>query len=350
VSDLSTLFAPLGVGRLTLPNRVLLAPCTRNRATADLGPTAGAITHYASRAAAGLLISEAVLIARHVQGYLDTPGIFLPSHVDGWARVAEAVHAKGGRIALQLWHPGRMAHSHFTGVAPEAPSAVLDAAERRQVGGFKLFHETPVAMSEADIARAIGDYAAAAKRAVVEAGHDMVEIHGANGYLPEQFLRLHTNRRTDQWGGSASNRARFTVQVVEAIAAEIGADRIGLRLSPAAYFSEMRQTPGDEDAFIAALEALAPVGLGYLHTGIVDDIAYDYLGGTSSAWLRRHWPGVLFGNGGYTPETAARAIEAGAFDAIAFGKLFLANPDLVERVRTGAPLVAYSRDVLSAFT
>lgn len=350
MTTLAPLFEPYRLTpRLTLPNRILLAPCTRNRATADLGPTPGAVEHYASRAAAGLVVTEATLIARHVQGYLDTPGIFLPSHVEGWAKVAAGVHAAGGRIALQLWHPGRMAHSHFTGVRPHAPSAVLDPAPRRQVGNLQLFHEEPIAMTEADIAQAIEDYATAARRAVHGAGCDLVEIHAANGYLPEQFLRRHTNRRSDAWGGSAENRASFTVDIVAAIAAEVGYERIGLRLSPAAYFSEMRRSEGDEDAFIAVLEALAGRGLAYVHTGIVEDAAYDYLGGTSTAWLRRHWRGTLIANGGYTPQSAADGIAAGAFDLIAFGKLFLANPDLVAQLRDGRPLAEYSRALLDDF-
>ena len=347
---LGPLFEPFRLSsRLTLPNRIVLAPCTRNRATSDLAPTAGAVAHYRSRADAGLLITEATLIARHVQGYINTPGIFLDTHVAAWAAVTDAVHRAGGRIFLQLWHPGRMAHSHFTGVQPLAPSAILDPAPRRQVGVHHLWHEEPRAMSEAEIRSAIGEYGAAAARAR-QAGFDGVEIHAANGYLPEQFLRLHTNRRSDDWGGPPERRARFGIEVVDACCAEFGPGRVGLRVSPAAYFSEMRWTPGDNEALVHLLGEAARREIAYAHCGIVEDGHYDYLSGTSSAFIRRHWPGALIGNGGYSPQAAAERVAAGAFDLIAFGKLFLANADLVERLRSGAVLRPYDRSVLDEFT
>jgi len=349
-ADLAPLFEPLQLGpRLWLPNRILLAPCTRNRATPDLAPTPGAVDHYAARAAAGLLITEAVLIAPGIQGYVDTPGIFTDAHQDAWARVAEAVHARGGRVFLQLWHPGRMAHSHFNGVPPRAPSAVFDPGPRRQTR-VTLEHEPPVALSEAEILGVLGAYEAAAQRAIA-AGFDGVEIHGANGYLPEQFWRRHTNRRTDLWGGTPERRARFTVELCQRLAAAVGADRVGLRLSPAAYFSEMRHSEGDTAALDVILARVAPLGLAYLHTGIVSDDPVDYLGGlTSTEYLRARWPGVLVGNGGYTPEAGAGLIGRGGCELIAFGKLFLANPDLVERLAAGRPTEAYSRAVLDRFT
>lgn len=347
-TNLEPLFRPVKLGSLALPNRIALAPCTRNRATVDLAPTEGAVNHYASRADAGLLITEATLISEGIQGYLDTPGIFRESHVRAWAKVTEAVHRKNGRIFLQLWHLGRMAHSHFTGVAPLAPSAVLDPAQRRQVGDLDLQNETPAAMSEAQIVQALADYRRAARYAR-QAGFDGVEIHAANGYLPEQFWRQHTNRRTDEWGGSPEKRARFTLETVAGCLEEFPASAVGLRLSPAAYFSEMRYTDGDNDALLVILEKLRGSGIAYLHTGIVDDNVYDYLGGKSSAFLRRHWDGVLIGNGAYTPETAAAAIAADHFDIISFGKLFLANSDLVSRLRDGSGLEPYSADVRKDF-
>lgn len=334
---------------LHLRNRVVLAPCTRNRATADLAPTEGAIAHYAGRAGAGLLISEEVLVSGDAQGYWQTPGLFLDSHERAWAKVAEAVHTAGGLMFVQLWHTGRMAHSHWTGRAPLAPSAVLDPAPRRQAGGVQLHHEMPVAMTEDDIHTVIAAYFAAATRAR-RAGFDGVEIHGANGYLPEQFLRAHTNRRTDGWGGSPDRNARFTLALVDACGAVFGADRVGLRLSPAAYFSEMRWSAGDNETYVHLLGQLATRPLAYLHTGMVDDIAVDYLGETSTQFLRRHWRGTLIGNGGYSVDSAQRHVAAGAFDLIAFGKLFLANPDLVQRIQAGLPLRPYSRELLDALT
>lgn len=346
---LAPLFRPCQLTpRLRLPNRIVLAPCTRNRATPDLSPTDGAVAHYADRAAAGLLITEAVLIAPGIQGYIDTPAIFTDAHQTAWGRVAAGVHDRGGRIFLQLWHPGRMAHSHFSGAPPRSASDVLDPALRRQVGGLELYNERPVPLGGDEVRAVIAAYAAAAGRAVA-AGFDGVEIHGANGYLPEQFWRAHTNRRTDEWGGSTEARARFPLEVVAACADAVGADRVGLRLSPAAYFSEMRYTEGDNATLIHILSTLAQTGLAYVHCGVVTDDPVDYLGATSSQFLRRHWPGKLIGNGGYSPEFAADGIAESNFDLAAFGKLFLANPDLVDRLANDEPLLPYSRAVLDRF-
>ncbi len=348
VARLEPLFRPITLGNLELPNRIALAPCTRNRATEDLAPTRGAIEHYATRANAGLLITEATLISDGIQGYLDTPGIFSDSHAKAWSKVTEGVHRNGGRIFLQLWHLGRMAHSHFTGLAPLAPSAVLDPAQRRQVGDLDLENETPEEMSEGQIVQALGDYRRAARFAR-QAEFDGVEIHAANGYLPEQFWRQHTNRRTDAWGGSVENRARFMFETVAQCAHELPPSAIGVRLSPAAYFSEMKYTDGDNDTLVFIMDKLNGSGLAYLHTGIVDDCHYEYLGGTSSSFLRQHWNGVLIGNGAYTPDAAADAIRDSEFDMISFGKLFLANPDLVSKLRDGAELKPYSASVRESF-
>ena len=344
------LFEPYRLpGGLLLPNRILLAPCTRNRATADLSVTPGAVGYYAERAKAGLLITEASVISPEAQGYVDTPGIFRDTHVRAWAAVTEGVHKAGGRIFLQLWHTGRMGHSHWSGMQPLAPSAVLDPNARRQTRGLQLFHEMPREMTEADIGKAIADYAAAASRAI-QAGFEGIEIHGANGYLPEQFMRRHTNRRTDAWGGSPERHSRFTLDVVDACSAAIGAARVGLRLSPAAYFSEMQWTQGDNENYLCLMGELAKRPICYLHSGIVDDDPYDYLGCTSTEFLRRHWRGTLIGNGAYTPDAAASHIAAGAYDLIAFGRLFIANPDLVDRIAARAPLKEYSRPLLDLLT
>lgn len=348
-ADLSALFEPFDLTpQLRLPNRIVLAPCTRNRALDDKSPTPGAVDHYAARAAAGLLVTEAVMIRPGIQGYVDTPGIYTDAHQDAWARVADAVHARGGRIFLQLWHLGRMAHSHFNGVPPQAPSVVFDPGPRRQTR-VTLEHEPPVALTEAEIAGILDDYEAAARRAMA-AGFDGVEIHGANGYLLEQFWRRHTNRRTDAWGGTAERRARFAVEVCRRVAAAVGAERTGLRLSPAAYFGEMKYCEGDNQALETVLSRIAPLGLAYIHTGVVEDPPLDYLGDTSNGWLRKRWAGVLIANGALTPERAAGMVAGGAAEFAAFGKLFLANPDLVSRLRDGAPLVPYTRAVLDAFT
>ena len=346
--QLAPLFRPLALSpQLTLANRIVLAPCTRNRATTDGGPTPGAIAHYADRAEAGLLITEATLIGPGVQGNIDIPGIFTPAHVRAWARVTEAVHRRDGRIFLQLWHPGRMGHSFFAGQTPRAPSAVLDVALKRAVGDRTLYNEEPRAMTGAEVLATLDAYVSAAQNAFA-AGFDGVEIHGANGYLPEQFWRQHTNRRTDDWGGTTEKRARFLIELAQRLVAAVGAGRVGLRLSPAAYFSEMRHIEGDLETLDLILTKTSAQGLAYMHTGIVTDDPVEYLGGTTTEYLRARWSGVLIGNGGYTPGRAAQLVGSGACDLAAFGKLFLSNPDLVRRIRDGSALEPYSRDVLTA--
>jgi 2,4-dienoyl-CoA reductase-like NADH-dependent reductase (Old Yellow Enzyme family) len=348
-SPYAALFHPLDLGSgLVLPNRVVLAPCTRNRATADLGPSEGAADYYAARADAGLLITEAVLVTRQAQGYLDTPGLFADSHVPGWARVCDAVHARGGRIFAQLWHTGRIAHSHWAGVQPVAPSAVLDPILRRQAGGVELYNEMPRALEASEMAGVIDLFAQAAGRARA-AGFDGVEIHGANGYLIEQFLRQHTNRRDDEWGGSLQGRLRFALAVVQACLNEWGPHRVGLRLSPFPDFGEMRWTSGDNDTYIALLQALSSLPLAYVHTGITQDLARAEIDGTPSQFLRRHWPGVLIGNGGHKPDSAQEHLSARDFDLISFGRLFIANPDLVARLQQGQPLRDYHHDLVKEF-
>ena len=333
---------------LTLANRIALAPCTRNRA--DLGelPTAGAVSHYASRAAAGLLVSKAALIGPGLKGYLDTPGIYSAAHAARWAAVTAAVHQAGGVIFCQLWHPGRLGHSHFIGAPPLAPSAVATRGEARRTCGIPLAHETPRAMSAADVDTALAQYGSAACIAR-DAGFDGVEVHGGNGYLPEQFLRRSSNRRDDAWGGTPERRARFVVAAVDACAAVFGHARVGLRLSPAGDFGNIERGPGDEEAYIAAIEAMGTRPIAYLHSGIVVDREFDFPGGRPSAFLRRHHHGVLIGNSGYDPASAAAPIRAGQFDMIAFGKLFMANRQLVEAIRQGRALDPYRGELLEQY-
>ena len=342
----AALFDPMDLGSgLVLPNRIVLAPCTRNRATADLGPSEGAAHYYAERADAGLLITEAVLVTREAQGYLDTPGLFADPHVPGWARVCDAVHERGGRIFAQLWHTGRIAHSHWAKTQPVAPSEVLDPVLRRQAGVVELYNEMPRALSAEEIPAVVDLFRQAAIRAR-RAGFDGVEIHGANGYLIEQFLRQHTNRRSDDWGGSLMARLRFTLAVVQACIEVWGPHRVGLRLSPFPDFGEMRWTEGDNETYVALLNALQAQPLAYVHTGITEDAPRSEIGGTPSQFLRRHWPGTLMGNGGYTPETAHTQLAAGQFDLISFGRRFIANPDLVTRLQQGQALRDYHHDLL----
>lgn len=349
MTNTDALFEPFKLNdQITLRNKIVLSPCTRNRAEKGLEPTRGAISYYAARADAGLLVTEATLINENCQGYIDTPGIWSESQIAAWSRVTEAVHAEGGQIFSQIWHVGRLAHPHFTGVPPMGPSKVPTRGKRRQVGNLNLYHVWPRPMSGSDIKQVLDDHVRAARNAKA-AGFDGVEIHGANGYLPDQFLRQCTNKRTDAYGGSPENRARFALEAVDAVASVFGAECVGLRLSPAAYFGLMTYEPGDNDGYIYLLERLSGYGLGYLHTGIVDDfVEYDYLPGRVSAFMRKHYGGVLMGNGGYDAGTAAEEISEGKIDLISFGRAFIANPDLVARLRNGEPLREYSRSALDA--
>lgn len=334
---------------LRLPNRIVVAPCTRNRCESPGWlPTRGAMSYYAARAQAGLIVTEAVMIAANAQGYRDTPGIWSAAQTARWAEVVDAVHANRGRILVQLWHTGRFAHSTFTHEQPVCPSPVPTYLAPRFTRGTPLAHETPRALEESEIEQKIGEYVRAARNAR-SAGFDGIELHGGNGYLIDQFLRQHTNRRTDRWGGSPVNRARFALAVVDAVSAEIGADRVGVRLSPAAYFGDMLHVAGDEDAYICLLESLNTRSIAYVHAAIVNDAIYDELCGRSTDFLRRHYRGTVIGNGAYTPERAAESIAEGRFDLASFGKLFIANPDLVVRLRDGQPLAPYRYELTHEF-
>jgi len=337
------LFAPLTMGALTLPNRVLMAPLTRNRAHGDGAPDAMAATYYRQRASAGLIVSEATQISAMGKGYLDTPGIHAPEHVAAWRAITDAVHAGGGRIFVQLWHVGRISHVSLLpdGAAPVAPSAIRAQAQTFTAAGF-ADTSAPRALRLDEIPALIDDYRAAARNAIA-AGFDGVEAHSANGYLLDQFLHAHTNTRDDRYGGSAQNRARLTLEVTRAVADEIGAGRVGVRLSPTGTANDMR--PDDEDAFAAAIDGLDAMGLAYLH--VVEkfgDAAMTAETAAMLARLRARWHGVYIANGGYDAERAAQAITDGRADAVAFGRPFIANPDLPERIRRDAPLNAPDKD------
>ncbi len=330
---------------LTLNNRILMAPLTRCMAGPGLVPTDAMEAYYARRADAGLIISEATIIRPDGQGYPNTPGIYTPEQIEGWSRVARRVHDAGGKMFLQLWHTGRVAHSHFSGKPPVAPSAI--AAEGSVPRMRELTYETPHALTAEEISTLVNDYAQAAVNAIADAGFDGVEIHGANGYLIDQFLHHSTNQRTDDWGGSPENMARFALQVVDAIASRVGADRTGIRLSPGAYFN-LTGDPRDRAVFDYLLPELEKRRLAYVHLGIFDDsMTFDYLGGRASDYLREHYQGTLVGVGGYTAESAAQAIAAGRFDLVAIGRPFIANPDYIRRIRKGEPLREYDESMLA---
>ena len=331
------LFQPTRVGAIEVANRIVMAPLTRNRAVAGNVPSPLAVQYYRQRASAGLIIAEATQVSPMAQGYLATPGIHTPEQVAGWKRVTDAVHAEGGRIVLQIWHVGRVSHTSLLpgGQAPQAPSAIRARTKTYIEGGFADVSE-PRALQADEIAGIIADFAQAAANAR-EAGFDGVEVHGANGYLIDQFLRDGANHRTDQWGGSIENRTRFLFEVVSAVSARIGADRVGLRLSPVTPANDIADS-APQALFERAVERVAPLGLAYLHviegaTGGPREVApFDYDA------LRQRFAGAWMVNNGYDRQMAIDAIAQDRADLVAFGRPFISSPDLVRRLRENRPL------------
>ncbi|MGI2168650.1 alkene reductase [Shewanella sp. MF05960] len=342
----ASLFTPYKLNEtLTLSNKILMAPLTRCMADDDLVPTQQIADYYARRAEAGLIISEATIIRPDGQGYPNTPGLFTPAQIEGWRVVTDAVHKNGGKIFAQLWHTGRVAHPHFFG-GGDVLSASAQAVEGTVPRMRELVYQTPKAATLEDIKQLVIDYAQAAANAI-DAGFDGVEIHGANGYLIDQFLHHDNNRREDEYGQTPENMSRFALEVVDAVIARIGADRTALRVSPGAYFN-MASDPRDRDVFDYLLPELAKRNLAFLHGGIFDDsMEFDYLGGRISTYLRSVYRGTLVGVGSYTAETGSVAIEANKFDLLAIGRPFIANPDYVAKVRDGVELVPYADTMLA---
>lgn len=334
-----TLFSPIQLGSLALPNRIFMAPLTRCRASEGHVPNDLNAEYYAQRATAGLIISEATSVSPDGYGYPATPGIHTAAQVEGWKKVISAVHAKGGHIFLQLWHVGRISHPSFQpdGGLPVAPSAVKPKGQVFTGTGMEDY-VTPRALELSEIPGIIAEYVHGATLAK-EAGFDGVEIHNANGYLLDQFLRDGTNQRTDSYGGSVANRARLTLEVAEAVAGIWGAERVGIRLSPGGVFNDM--SDGNPlETFGHVLRELTRFGLAYAHITQVtaQDIAHGAKDGVGPKELRPFWKGNIVSAGGFTMESGNRALAEGWADAIAFGVPFLANPDLVERFRRNAPL------------
>lgn len=331
------LFQPYTLGSLTLANRIVLAPLTRNRAGTGLVPSEFAATYYSQRASAGLLITEATQISADAQGYQDTPGLYTPEQITAWREVTDAVHAKGGKIFVQLWHVGRISHVDLRpdGTAPVAPSAVRAQTKTFVNNGFADVSE-PRALGLNELPGIVNDFRQAAANAIT-AGFDGVEIHGANGYLLDQFLKDGANQRTDAYGGSVENRARFVLDVVKAVVAEIGAERTGIRISPVSPANAISSSD-PQPQFEYLVEQLNALGLVYLHvvegaTGGPRDVApFDFDA------LRKRFKNTYLANNGYDLELAATRLNDGKADLFAFGRPFISNPDLVERLETGAPL------------
>lgn len=348
---MTTLFDPIRFGDIMAANRIAMAPLTRNRAGAGRVPTALMAEYYAQRASAGLIVTEATQISPEGQGYLDTPGIYNQEQVAGWRRVTDAVHAKGGKIVLQLWHVGRISH---VSLLPDGLQPVSSTARRAQSKTFtaKGFEDVsePRALRLDELPRIVAAYAQAARNAI-NAGFDGVEVHSANGYLLEQFLRDSVNDRTDAYGGPKENRARLLLEVMQAVVAEIGAGRTGVRLSPVTPANDAQQDSDAQGLFNYVVEQLAPLKLAFIHvvegaTGGPRDVApFDYAA-LRSRFKQGNASGAWIVNNGYTRAMAVDAVASGAADLVAFGKPFISNPDLVERLRADAPLAALNRDTL----
>ena len=334
-SDASVLLSPFQMGSLHLPNRIVMAPLTRNRATPDtLAPRALNADYYCQRASAGLIMTEATQISQQGQGYILTPGIYTEAQVAGWRLVTDAVHAAGGRIALQLWHVGRISHVSLQpgGAAPVAPSAIAAKTKTYLAHGFDDV-SAPRALEIDEIAGIVRDYAKAAANAR-RAGFDAVEIHGANGYLIDQFLRDGSNHRTDAYGGSIENRARFAIEVVKAVLESWEPGRVGIRISPVGTSNDIRDSH-PQPLFDYVADQMSALKLAFLHVneGAPPDApAFDFMS------LRRRFSGAYIANFAYTRARATEAIGADRADLVAFGKLFIANPDLVARFASNAAL------------
>lgn len=347
------LFTPLQIGALHLPNRVVMAPMTRSRAVAGNVPRESAALYYAQRASAGLIIAEATQVSSQGVGYINTPGIYSAAQIAGWRKVTTAVHKAGGRIFLQLWHVGRVSHPSFhNGELPVAPSAILPTVSKTADDGsiitepYEVFTEAgmqptvvPRELETDEIPGIVEDFRQAAINAR-EAGFDGIEIHGANGYLIEQFLLDGSNKRGDRYGGNLENRSRFLLEITEAVCSVLGGERVGVRLSPNNTYHGMSDT--DRQAtFGYAAEQLNHFGLAYLH--ILEALpghGFALPPGTEplAPVMRKIFRGALMINGGYLKDTANEAVRSGAADLVAFGVPYLANPDLLERFRLDAPL------------
>ncbi len=340
------LFTPFAIGDIAVKNRIVMAPLTRNRAThGNDAPNALNVEYYRQRAGAGLIISEGTQISRQGQGYAWTPGMYTPEQVAGWKAVTDAVHAEGGKIVAQLWHVGRVSHVSLQpgGQAPVSPSERPAKTKTYIESGFAPV-SAPRALALEEIPAIIADYAAAAANAKA-AGFDGIELHGANGYLIDQFLRDGANTRSDAYGGPIENRVRFALEVVEAVAKVFPKGRIGIRISPVSPANDL--VDSDPQALFTHLATkLGEAGIAFLHLvegatgGARDNLPFDY------AALRRAFSGAYIANNGYSRELAIEAVATGAADAVAFGRPFIANPDLVERLRRNAPLNTVAAETL----
>ncbi|WP_421402152.1 alkene reductase [Agrobacterium fabrum] len=347
---MTSLFEPAQAGDIALANRIVMAPLTRNRSPGAIPNNLNA-TYYEQRATAGLIVTEGTPISQQGQGYADVPGLYKQEAIEGWKKITDGVHSVGGKIVAQIWHVGRISHTSLQphGGQPVAPSAIPAKSKTYIINddGTGTFAETsePRALTIDDIGLILEDYRSGA-RAALEAGFDGVEIHAANGYLIEQFLKSSTNQRTDDYGGSIENRARFLLEVVDAVAEEIGAGRTGIRLSPVTPANDIFEAD-PQPLYNYVVEELGKRNLAFIHvvegaTGGPRDFKqgdkpFDYAA-FKGAYRNAGGKGLWIANNGYDRESAIEAVESGKVDAVAFGKAFIANPDLVRRLKDNAPL------------
>lgn len=353
VTDRSALFKPLALGDITLPNRIVMAPMSRMRSNSDGVPSDLNVTYYQQRASAGLLISEATCVSRQGTGYANSTAIYSDAHIAGWSKIGDAVHASGGRIVMQLWHVGRISHSSLQegGRLPVAPSPIARSGEILTPSGAKPY-EIPHALTVDEIAGVVEDYRLGALRAK-QAGLDGVEVQCANGFLLEQFLNDATNRRSDRYGGSIENRARLLFDVLDAVCSVWDERKVGVRLSP---FSTAHDCLDSDPAALHShvVARLASRDLAYLHfyepraggAGRADNVTAGVP--FVSEMMRTLYPNPIIAAGGFNADTAATAVARGTIDAVAFGRHFVSNPDLPERIRTAQALTPYDRSTFYA--
>lgn len=348
---MTTLFNTLQIADLTLQNRIIMAPLTRMRSKQPGNiPCELNAEYYAQRASAGLIISEATQISQQGQGYPATPGIHSFEQIEGWKLVTDAVHKKDGKIFLQLWHVGRISHSSYQANAtlPVGPSAIRPKGKVITANWKQADFETPHALDVWEIQKIIHDYQAAAKNAK-EAGFDGVEIHAANGYLLDQFLQDNSNKRDDIYGGLIENRARLLLEVIDAVSSIWGRSHVGVRLSPFGSFNDVSDS-NPIALFTYVIQKLNDHGIAYINmiepraTNAGSNDALNQDAPCTSKLFRHYFNGIFISAGGYTPESAKEAVKNGIVDAIAFGRLFIANPDLPERIKSGKELNSYNRD------
>jgi len=345
---MTSLFDPIRVGEIALASRIVMAPLTRNRAAAGQVPSDLAVEYYRQRASAGLIVTEATQVCPEGQGYLDTPGIHSTEQVAGWRRVTDAVHAEGGRIVAQLWHVGRISHESLQPGGQAPVSSTSRAAEVKTLtANGRESVSAPRALRTDEIAGVVAAFGHGA-RCAMEAGFDGVEVHGANGYLIEQFLRDSINDRGDDYGGPIEHRVRFLFEVMQAVVAECGGGRTGLRLSPVTPANDAGQDSDPQALYEFAVSQLAPLKLAFIEvvegaTGAARDFApFDY------AALRRRFGGAWMVNNGYQRQMAMDIVASGAADLVSFGRPYIANPDLARRLREDLPLAAFDKTTLYA--